>query len=130
MRHIYVYACMHVYMYAFMYAHVDTAGELGDACSQMVAGSWREKALQKRELDKASVAKDVLTVMQAPERIATSIEQHKYVAAAVHLLSARERFQALKRSSSPAVNQWLAGKNLKPQPCRSICYRHGCVADF
>ena len=106
-----MYVCMHACIHVCMHIYADTAGELGDACSQMVAGSWREQAPHKKELDKAAVAKDVLTVMQAPERIATSIEQQKYVSAAVHLLSARERFQALKRSSSPAVSEWLAGKS-------------------
>jgi hypothetical protein len=86
----------------------DTAAQLGDSCSQMVAGSWREDVPTKKKQDKAAVAKDVLTIMQAPERIASSLEDHKHVAAAVHLLSARQRYEALHRSSSPAVAEWLS----------------------
>ena len=86
----------------------DTAAQLGDACSQMVAGSWRENVPAKKQQDKAAVAKDVLTIMQAPERIASSLEEHKHVAAAVHLLAARQRYEVLQRSSSPAVAEWLS----------------------
>jgi hypothetical protein len=86
----------------------DTAAQLGDACSQLVAGSWRDDVPTKKQQDKAAVAKDVLTIMQAPERIASSLEDHKHVAAAVHLLSARQRYEALHRSSSPAVAEWLS----------------------
>ena len=87
---------------------IDTAGQLGEACNHMVAGSWREKSLRQKEEDTAAVAKDVLAVMQAPERIASSIEQHKYVDAAIQLLSARERYETLQRSPSAAASKWLA----------------------
>ena len=86
----------------------DTAGELGEACSQMVGGSWRERQPPKKEHETAAVAKDVLTVLQAPEHIAASLEECQYVAAAVHLISARKRYEALQQSSSPATREWLA----------------------
>ena len=57
----------------------DTAEQLGDACSRLVAGSWREQGSQSFEQDKALVAKDVLNVLQAPERIAASLELHEHV---------------------------------------------------
>ena len=54
------------------------------------------------------MAKDVLAVLQAPEQIAAALEQCQYVAAAVYLLTARERYEALQRSSSSATREWLA----------------------
>lgn len=86
---------------------IDTAAELGHACSQMVAGEWRDRVPPKQVHGRSAVSKDVLAMMQAPERIVASLEQREYVAAAVHLLSARERYEALQRNSTPAAKEWL-----------------------
>ena len=69
---------------------IGTAGALGDSCAKLVAGGW--KTAGKREVNgKAAAAGDLLTVIQAPENIATSLEQHKILDAAKELLVARER---------------------------------------
>ncbi|EKX51116.1 component of oligomeric golgi complex 1 [Guillardia theta CCMP2712] len=91
---------------------IQVAGSLADTCGELMIGSWKAGRGQDDD-SRAASAKDLLIILQAPERVATAIEQSKYLYASVQLLTARDSYRysspwLLKRSQEKSIKSWLA----------------------